>query len=257
MYEWVLREHGQARAGSRRSSTVAGAALRLARFNTLLEVADKRWFRACPSPAAAALVAGFVWIVDDLRLSTREPCAWWAWSVTVFAGLTMVSNLKYWSFKTINLQEERAVRGDLPDRDGRGAAVVAAAARAVRRLRRVRGLGLRRVRVARCCAATNAAGWRAGKLRRRSRGRGATPPCAAFIAVLVPCRNEAPTVAQVVADFRAALPGCRVYVYDNGSQRRHGRRSRATPARSSAASRGPARAASCGGCSRRSTPTST
>ena len=37
------------------------------------------------------------------------------------------------------------------------------------------------------------------------------------IAVLVPCRNEALTVARVVGDFRAALPGCRVYVYDNAS----------------------------------------
>jgi glycosyltransferase involved in cell wall biosynthesis len=37
------------------------------------------------------------------------------------------------------------------------------------------------------------------------------------IAVLVPCRNEGPTVGRVVADFRAALPGCDVYVYDNGS----------------------------------------
>ena len=37
------------------------------------------------------------------------------------------------------------------------------------------------------------------------------------IAVLVPCRNEAPTVARVVGDFRTALPGCRVCVYDNGS----------------------------------------
>ena len=37
------------------------------------------------------------------------------------------------------------------------------------------------------------------------------------VAVLVPCYNEAPTVARVVADFHAALPGCRVYVYDNRS----------------------------------------
>src|SRR5438034_5486060 len=37
------------------------------------------------------------------------------------------------------------------------------------------------------------------------------------IAVLIPCRNEAATVARVVNDFRAALPGCAVYVYDNGS----------------------------------------
>jgi len=48
----------------------------------------------------------------------------------------------------------------------------------------------------------------------------AWPPSAAVrhsIAVLIPCRNEAATVARVVADFRAALPQCRVYVYDNGS----------------------------------------
>ena len=42
----------------------------------------------------------------------------------------------------------------------------------------------------------------------------ATP---ARIAVLVPCYNEAATVARVVADFRAALPGATVYVYDNRS----------------------------------------
>jgi CDP-diacylglycerol--serine O-phosphatidyltransferase len=30
---------------------------------------------------------------------------WWAWAVTVFAGLTMVSNVKYYSFKTINLKK--------------------------------------------------------------------------------------------------------------------------------------------------------
>jgi CDP-diacylglycerol--serine O-phosphatidyltransferase len=83
---------------------VAGAALRLARFNTLLEVADKRWFTGLPSPSAAALVAGVVWVVDDLGYDP-EPLRWWAWFVTVFAGLTMVSNLKYWSFKTFNLKK--------------------------------------------------------------------------------------------------------------------------------------------------------
>jgi glycosyltransferase involved in cell wall biosynthesis len=42
-------------------------------------------------------------------------------------------------------------------------------------------------------------------------------PTVPSVAVLVPCRNEAPTVGIVVADFLAALPGCTVYVYDNGS----------------------------------------
>jgi hypothetical protein len=83
---------------------VAGAALRLARFNVMLDVADKRWFTGIPSPAAAALVAGFVWIIDDLSV---DPVGirWWAWAVTLFAGLTMVSNVPYYSFKTINLKK--------------------------------------------------------------------------------------------------------------------------------------------------------
>ena len=37
------------------------------------------------------------------------------------------------------------------------------------------------------------------------------------IAVLIPCYNEAATVAKVVADYRAALPGATIYVYDNNS----------------------------------------
>jgi CDP-diacylglycerol--serine O-phosphatidyltransferase len=79
------------------------AALRLARFNTMLEVADKRYFQGLPSPAAAALVAGFVWIMDDNAIGP-EAVRWWALAVTVFAGLTMITNLKYYSFKTINLR---------------------------------------------------------------------------------------------------------------------------------------------------------
>jgi CDP-diacylglycerol---serine O-phosphatidyltransferase len=43
----------------------AAAALRLARFNTMLAVQDKRWFMGLPSPAAAALVAAFVWLMVD------------------------------------------------------------------------------------------------------------------------------------------------------------------------------------------------
>jgi len=50
------------------------------------------------------------------------------------------------------------------------------------------------------------------------------------IAVLIPCRNEAATVARVVHDFRAALPGCAVYVYDNGSTDETGELARAAGA---------------------------
>jgi CDP-diacylglycerol--serine O-phosphatidyltransferase len=103
MYEWVLRDLGKL-GWFAAFVYVAGAALRLARFNTMLEVADKRWFTGMPSPSAAALVAGLVWVVDDLGYDP-EPIRWWAWFVTVFAGLTMVSNFKYWSFKAFNLKK--------------------------------------------------------------------------------------------------------------------------------------------------------
>jgi CDP-diacylglycerol--serine O-phosphatidyltransferase len=102
MYEWVLRDLGKL-GWIAAFVYVAGAALRLARFNTLLEVADKRWFMGLPSPSAAALVAGLVWVVDDLAYDPSD-ARWLAWAVTLFAGHTMVSNLKYYSFKTVNLK---------------------------------------------------------------------------------------------------------------------------------------------------------
>lgn len=103
VYEWALR--GMGKLGWIAAFVyVAGAALRLARFNVMLDVTDKRWFTGMPSPAAAALVAGFIWIIEDYA---ADPAAlrWWAWGITVFAGLTMVSNVKYYSFKTINLKK--------------------------------------------------------------------------------------------------------------------------------------------------------
>ena len=56
-----------------------GAALRLARFNTNIEVVDKRFFQGLPSPAAAALIAGFVWVLMDLNY-TGEEVRWYAWA---------------------------------------------------------------------------------------------------------------------------------------------------------------------------------
>jgi CDP-diacylglycerol--serine O-phosphatidyltransferase len=103
VYEWSLRGLGKL-GWIAAFIYVAGAALRLARFNTTLDTADKRWFTGMPSPAAAALVAGFVWIVDDYAIDPAK-VRWWAFAITVFAGLTMVSNVKYYSFKTINLKK--------------------------------------------------------------------------------------------------------------------------------------------------------
>ncbi len=77
----------------------AGAALRLARFNTQIASADKRWFQGLPSPAAAAVVAGFVWVAIGQQQFSAETLAWPAAVLTLSAGLLMVSNARYNSFK--------------------------------------------------------------------------------------------------------------------------------------------------------------
>lgn len=102
IYEWALRDLG--RWGWVASFMYcACAALRLARFNTQLDVADKRYFTGLPSPSAAALLAGFVWIMDDYEIIGRN-IDWLVFCVTVFAALSMVSNVKFYSFKDLNLR---------------------------------------------------------------------------------------------------------------------------------------------------------
>jgi CDP-diacylglycerol---serine O-phosphatidyltransferase len=81
----------------------ACAALRLARFNTTLEVADKRFFQGMPSPAAACMLAGMVWAVNEYHVRGAE-VKWLAWGLTMFAGFSMVSNFKFYSGKDINLR---------------------------------------------------------------------------------------------------------------------------------------------------------
>lgn len=101
-YEWALK--GLDRWGWIAAFVYcAGAALRLARFNTTLEVIDKRYFQGMPSPAAAALVAGMVWVLIDNGTSGEE-ARWYAFALTLFAGITMVSSVRFYSFKDINLR---------------------------------------------------------------------------------------------------------------------------------------------------------
>lgn len=116
-YEWAL--HPLGRWGWIAAFVYcACAALRLARFNVNTGVVDKRYFQGLPSPAAAALVAGFVWLTSAMLVAHREvplfralmsvfggvPTArgdlsWVLFVVTLFAGLTMVTNVPYYSFK--------------------------------------------------------------------------------------------------------------------------------------------------------------
>ncbi len=86
----------------------AGAALRLARFNSNIRVISKSFFQGLPSPAAAANVAGIIWLNIDkpeiLQIITNNNTHYFAWmlfSVAMYCGLAMVSNLRFYSFKNI------------------------------------------------------------------------------------------------------------------------------------------------------------
>jgi len=84
--------------------TAAGA-LRLARFNTQISNEDKRYFQGLPSPAAAALIAGMVWTKQSIGVTDYDQyLTLVSWVILVGAGVLMVSNVRYYSFKDINLK---------------------------------------------------------------------------------------------------------------------------------------------------------
>jgi len=103
-YTWVLKDMGTA-GWIGAFIYCAGAGIRLARFNANIAVVDKRYFQGLPSPSGAAVMAGFIWVlVDFFNISPRD-YQWLApvtWGVAVFAGVTMVSNVPFWSFKEVN-----------------------------------------------------------------------------------------------------------------------------------------------------------
>ncbi len=84
---------------------VACAALRLARFNVQIEEVDKKYFIGLPSPAAAGIMVGMIWMLNDLDVDGKAiqiP----ALIMTIVAGLLMVSNVKYNSFKDFDAKSK-------------------------------------------------------------------------------------------------------------------------------------------------------
>jgi len=106
VYEWALK--GLGKLGWIAAFVYcAGAALRLARFNTNIGVVDKRFFQGLPSPAAAALVTGFIWLMDDAGFKGARNIDWLSWlafGFTLYAGLTMVTNVPFYSFKDVSFK---------------------------------------------------------------------------------------------------------------------------------------------------------
>ena len=106
MYEWALK--GLGKLGWIAAFVYcSGAALRLARFNTNIGIVDKRYFQGLPSPAAAALVTGLIWVMDDMGFRGVRDIEWLTWlafAMTLYAGLTMVTNVPFYSFKDVNFK---------------------------------------------------------------------------------------------------------------------------------------------------------
>lgn len=102
MYQWALSGLGKVGWLAAFIYT-AGAALRLARFNSQLATADKRFFTGLPSPSAAAVLAGSVWVAVDNGLDPAT-LSWFAAPLTALAGLLMVSNIRYHSFKQVDFK---------------------------------------------------------------------------------------------------------------------------------------------------------
>ena len=105
LYVWslsTLKEYGPAwgKFGWAAAFVFAACgALRLARFNTQVGVADKRYFQGLAIPAAAGLAMSYLWAVDDLRWSGSD-VQFITPVVAIVAGLLMVSRFRYFSFKT-------------------------------------------------------------------------------------------------------------------------------------------------------------
>ena len=102
MYLWILSSLGQVGLFAA-FVHMAGGALRLARFNTQVEVADKRYFQGLPSPAAAAILAGGLWFCVENDYDV-ENFKYLVLITTITTGLLMVSNFRYSSFKEIDFK---------------------------------------------------------------------------------------------------------------------------------------------------------
>ena len=104
MYEFILKDIG--RWGWLAAFVYcACAAFRLARFNTNIGSVDKRYFQGLPSPAAGALMAGFIWLAVDNKLPIKELWMPWAgFALSLYAGLTMVSSAPFYAGKNLTLK---------------------------------------------------------------------------------------------------------------------------------------------------------
>lgn len=102
-YEWLLHEIGK--VGFFAAFLYAsGAALRLARFNSQAPTSDRKYFKGLPSPASAAVVAGFIWCFENNALQGETLVVALTFAITIACAGLMVSNFRYYSFKDLDLR---------------------------------------------------------------------------------------------------------------------------------------------------------
>ncbi len=105
MYLWAFTSLGKVGLFAAFVHT-AGGALRLARFNTQIATADKNYFQGLPSPPAAAILAGFIWISEAYGFGFNEGAfRLMGLMLVIMTGLLMVSNFPYYSFKGIDVKD--------------------------------------------------------------------------------------------------------------------------------------------------------
>lgn len=99
-YNWALSDFGKF-GWLAAFVYVACAALRLARFNTQVGIADKRYFQGLASPAAAGVVASIIWVGSEYQINGQD-YGYIIGLITIVMGLLMVSNFRYNSFKEVD-----------------------------------------------------------------------------------------------------------------------------------------------------------
>ena len=103
VYKWALFSMGKFGWLAAFVYTVC-ASLRLARFNTQAKSVDKRFFQGLPSPGAAAVLGGLVWLGSNHNFYDGPTMQFVCFSITIVMGLLMVSNIRYHSFKEFDLK---------------------------------------------------------------------------------------------------------------------------------------------------------
>jgi len=111
MYQWSLVSLNDLGPGWAKIGWLAAfiytamTAMRLARFNVDTDESDNRYFYGLPSPTAAALVIGFMWISFDTGVEGHS-VRWLSFLLVVISGILMMSDIRYYSFKDIDFMRK-------------------------------------------------------------------------------------------------------------------------------------------------------